>query len=409
VGIQESFAEEKTWYVGEGLKKGDYFSYSLCHWDYEQCKEFRMDFWIEGDAQEQGETRWLALTRIYDESNAVIGSMTLGKLVAEPTGGSENIATYRGVFKASVATLSSLVSQKNPGNLTEGIFVKKNSWYSVGTVPNTLFISKPQPTEIPFGTFQAVTLESATYQNKIWVIDEFPFPIKAHFLKEEPCEPNCHYEYRFELLYYDNLKESPFVQAEYISDEFNRFSNHYAHESRISIDVVNGVLIDFNWDKDIGTMNIITAMEDDGKIVLIIPKTVWHLADSECNSKSPIILINGHEAEYEEIFTKQARIIEIDLSGGGNTIEIIYDSDNTSYTSQVAFGEFCAELENGNYLPPTKQSKLGFRFHDVICRNDTFVLALKPSDHSTICIKSESASKLLERGYISKVYNENMN
>ena len=28
-----------TWYVGEGLKTGDYFSYDLCHIDYKDCSE----------------------------------------------------------------------------------------------------------------------------------------------------------------------------------------------------------------------------------------------------------------------------------------------------------------------------------------------------------------------------------
>ena len=37
-----------TWYVGEGLKTGDYFSYELCHVYYKDCVDFQMDWWIEG-------------------------------------------------------------------------------------------------------------------------------------------------------------------------------------------------------------------------------------------------------------------------------------------------------------------------------------------------------------------------
>ena len=36
-----------TWYVGEGLKHGDYFEYELCHVDYQDCAEFEMHLWIE--------------------------------------------------------------------------------------------------------------------------------------------------------------------------------------------------------------------------------------------------------------------------------------------------------------------------------------------------------------------------
>ncbi|MEW6042898.1 MAG: hypothetical protein AB1608_01390 [Thermoproteota archaeon] len=165
----------------------------------------------------------------------------------------------------------------------------------------------------------------------------------------------------------------------------------------ISITVVNGILNDFNWDKQRGAMNIKTAMENDGKIVLTIPKTIWHLADSECNPESPMILIRGHEAVFEEIITNHTRIIEINLSGGGHPIEIAYDHDNTSYTSQVTFGKFCAELENGNYLPPTKQSALGFKFHDVQCE-DSLVRLLKINHHS-VCVKQSSVIPLLDRGW----------
>ena len=52
--LQTAFAQEigggvdlpGEWYVGEGLKIGDYFSYRLCHVDYKECVDFQMDFWI---------------------------------------------------------------------------------------------------------------------------------------------------------------------------------------------------------------------------------------------------------------------------------------------------------------------------------------------------------------------------
>ena len=42
-GLVDAQAENNdTWYVGEGLKKGDYFSYKLCHWNYNDCQEFQI-------------------------------------------------------------------------------------------------------------------------------------------------------------------------------------------------------------------------------------------------------------------------------------------------------------------------------------------------------------------------------
>ena len=35
-----------TWYAGEGLKKGDFFSYAMCHVDYKECAKFELDMWL---------------------------------------------------------------------------------------------------------------------------------------------------------------------------------------------------------------------------------------------------------------------------------------------------------------------------------------------------------------------------
>ena len=83
--------KEGSWYAGEGLKVGDYFSYSMCHVDYKECAGFDLDLWIKGDIQVGSETKWLAETVVYDGSKRVVGEMELGKIAPEPTGGSEEL------------------------------------------------------------------------------------------------------------------------------------------------------------------------------------------------------------------------------------------------------------------------------------------------------------------------------
>ena len=36
-----------SWYVGEGLKVGDYFSFTICHVDYLDCSDFDMAMWVQ--------------------------------------------------------------------------------------------------------------------------------------------------------------------------------------------------------------------------------------------------------------------------------------------------------------------------------------------------------------------------
>ncbi len=70
-----------TWFAGEGLKKGDFFSYSMCHVDYKECANFELDMWIKGDIQVGSETKWLAEVAVFDGNKVVVGTMELGKLL----------------------------------------------------------------------------------------------------------------------------------------------------------------------------------------------------------------------------------------------------------------------------------------------------------------------------------------
>ena len=71
---------EGSWYAGEGLKHGDFFSYSMCHVDYKECANFEMDLWIKGDIQTGSETKWLAEVVVYDGNKRIVGEMELGKI-----------------------------------------------------------------------------------------------------------------------------------------------------------------------------------------------------------------------------------------------------------------------------------------------------------------------------------------
>ena len=99
-----------TWYAGEGLKQGDFFSYSTCFVDYKECTNFEMDFWIKGDKIVGSETKWLAEVVVYDGNQVIVGEMELGKIAPEPTGGTPELGVYRGAFKSSIAWLSAFAT-----------------------------------------------------------------------------------------------------------------------------------------------------------------------------------------------------------------------------------------------------------------------------------------------------------
>ena len=206
--------KEGSWYAGEGLKQGDYFSYSMCHVDYKECATFEIDFWIKGDKQVGSETKWLAEAVVYDGNKVIKGELELGKIAPEPTGGSAELGVYRGAFKSSIVWLSAFATSDGSSGGKGPKEFKSTSWGKIGNIGG----EQVMPTAIETVTVKAGTWETVLvswktggYVSKVWIVDNFPFPIKAQTWTHvsEGIPPP---EYRFELLEYrENVSTSPFA------------------------------------------------------------------------------------------------------------------------------------------------------------------------------------------------------
>ncbi|HXW02509.1 MAG TPA: peptidase [Candidatus Nitrosotenuis sp.] len=208
-------SKEGSWYVGEGLKKGDQFSYSLCHIDYKDCSQFRIDFWVEGDQQVGSETQWKLQVVVYEGAKVLKGTMNIGKIAPEPTGSTPNLTPHSAAFKSSIVWLSAYAT----GDIsdTTGKGPKKfsaPSWGKIGNIGGEQIIpTAEEKIAVPDGVFDTVQISWKTGGkiNRVWIVDEFPFPIKAdtyaHVAEGVPPQ-----EYRFELLdYQQNIKTNPFA------------------------------------------------------------------------------------------------------------------------------------------------------------------------------------------------------
>lgn len=200
-----------TWYVGEGLKQGDFFSYSMCHVDYKECTTFEMDFWIKGDKQVGSETKWLAEAVVFDGSKVIVGEIELGKVAPEPTGGSPELGVYRGAFKSSLAWLSAFATSDSSSGGKGPKAWTATSWGKIGNIGGEqvrpLIIEQ---VTTPAGSFDSVVVgwKTGGKTSKIWVVDEFPFPVKAEtFTHVSEGIPPA--EYKFQLLEYRNVAKNP--------------------------------------------------------------------------------------------------------------------------------------------------------------------------------------------------------
>ncbi len=216
--------KEGDWYVGEGLKHGDFFSYRMCHIDYKECAEFELDLWIKGDKQVGTESKWLAEVVVYDGNKIVVGELELGKIAPEPTGGSEELSSYRGAFKSSIAWLSAFATSDDSKGGKGPKEFSAASWGKIGNIGGEQVI----PTEIesvtvPAGTWETVLMSWRTggHDSKVWIVDGFPFPIKAATLTHvsEGTPPP---EYTFMLLdYKENVQTSPFEGIVSTAEEYS--------------------------------------------------------------------------------------------------------------------------------------------------------------------------------------------
>ncbi len=204
------------WYAGEGLKQGDFFSYAMCHVDYKECTEFEMDIWIKGDKQVGTEEKWLAEVVVYDGKKLVRGEMELGKLAPEPTGGSAELAVYRSAFKTSIVWLSAFATGHEGGGGEGPKAFTSTSWGKIGNIGGEQVMpTAVESVTVPAGTYESVlvTWKTGGATSKVWVVDGFPFPVKAD-TKTHVSEGIPPPEYKFRLLKYDENVDNPFEGIE---------------------------------------------------------------------------------------------------------------------------------------------------------------------------------------------------
>lgn len=212
---------DPSWFAGEGLKKGDFFSYSMCHVDYKECAEFEMNIWIKGDTTTGTEEKWLTEVVVYDGNKIVKGEMDLGKLAPEPSGGTDSLGVYRGAFKSSIVWLSAFANGYDEGGDKGPKKFSAKSWGKIGNIGGEQIIPTAiEKVTVPAGTYDTVLISWKTggATSKVWVVDDFPFPIKAQTYTHvsEGIPPP---EYRFTLLEYkENVQQSPFTNIVSTSD-----------------------------------------------------------------------------------------------------------------------------------------------------------------------------------------------
>ena len=170
-----------TWYLGEGLKTGDYFEYALCELDLNDCAPINMKFWIAGNITNVSEELWDTKVVVEDGNKIIKGSMGLGKVSPEPIIFDDDLFDYAIAFKSSLSWLGAFATSEESDRIHGPQAFRDPAWGKIGAIGGSQLIPIQKDTIItPLGIDDTVVVGWYSGDvNKIWILDDFPFPIKA--------------------------------------------------------------------------------------------------------------------------------------------------------------------------------------------------------------------------------------
>ncbi len=208
-----------TWYLGEGLKEGNYFEYSLCEMNLNDCSPIKLKMWIKGEIQNISETLWDAKVVVEDDNKIIKGSLGLGKIVPEPILFDDDLFHYAIAFKSSLAWLSAYATANEDDRIHGPQEFRSATWGKIGPIGGgsdaQLITNRVETITTPAGTVDAIVVGwYSGYDNEIWIVDDFPFPVKA-LTYAGITEGNAPIMYQFTLLNYkENVINDPFKDVE---------------------------------------------------------------------------------------------------------------------------------------------------------------------------------------------------
>lgn len=189
------------WYVGIGLKPGDYYRYNIADVFYHNLAPFEMDFWVENQTSD-GYTLQMV---VHDGSIVQKGIVKIGNVTPDPTYSDSNLAPYVNVYRLTLTWLDSFAIKTAPVDIVQPVWGQTGIYgeVSIGSLGM-------QSVTVPAGTFSASTLHfhDSGVDSYIWVEPTMAFPINAKvYAIKTSGEPTVGYQYS--LLEHGNSAQPP--------------------------------------------------------------------------------------------------------------------------------------------------------------------------------------------------------
>jgi hypothetical protein len=199
--MNSAFAQTPEWYPGEGIKQDMYVKYRIEDFDTNEKQPFVMTLYFQ---QQDQDGNWIVPAYVEADGRVLQGTLKLSDTMSPLLGGEvpQEMREFIGGYQNSLLWLDASTTKTEPLSLTAG------SWGKIASIGGSEV--KPSGTQqVQFAGAQSLcgapTCEATLISwrkgvdSKVWVVNEFPFPVKAETYADVTTPPQP-IQYKFELL-----------------------------------------------------------------------------------------------------------------------------------------------------------------------------------------------------------------
>lgn len=172
-----AFAQaDDLWYPGEGVEQDMYVKYKIQHLFTNDGREFELTLYFQEQDQDGD---WIVPAFVVDQGRVTTGTFKLAENMAYLAGASQvpdDMQEYVGAYSSTLHWLDASTTKSNPKSL------KQTSWGKLGCIGCEDIKPRGEAqVTVPAGTY-TTTIVGWHYgqsDSQIWILNEFPFPVKA--------------------------------------------------------------------------------------------------------------------------------------------------------------------------------------------------------------------------------------
>jgi hypothetical protein len=180
-GARSAYAVDDLWFPGEGVRQDMYLKYRVQEHDTNDNRAFEMTIYFK----EQVDGDWVVPAFVVDQGRVINGTLKLAANMQALSGGGgvpQEMFTYISAYHGSLHYLDAFTTRSDPLSLTAPSWGQSASIGGSPVIPEGI---EKVSFEGAQDLCQASSCDATLIQwhkgidSKVWVVNEFPFPVKA--------------------------------------------------------------------------------------------------------------------------------------------------------------------------------------------------------------------------------------